>query len=223
VLIDPLVRENRLRQIGTSWEVLETALLRSEAGWRSATPNHSRTAPGQRAYDERLAALREEQKTRYGWENACLLQIELTVDPEHTVGIQTLLGDHNTGNPLAVCPRNKNPRGFNGRLLLTGEHDSGQMSLFAEDELPFPAREDAGLEGYEGMETWVFLVHRAEERGDGRTFWHSELSRPHPPNAQGLITGWYERVTLPTVEIGTVVHPGVDEGPEQIRVPVNDR
>ncbi|MFE3459336.1 hypothetical protein ACFXKD_17475 [Nocardiopsis aegyptia] len=223
MLIDPLARENRLRQIGTSWEVLETALRRSEAGWRSATPNHSRTAPGQRAYDERLAALREEQKIRFGWENACLLQIELTVDPERTVAIQTLLGDHNTGDPLAACPRNKNPRGFNGRLLLTGEHETEQLSLFPDDVLPIPVRDVAELEGYEGLSTWVFLVHRTEHREDGRTFWHSELSRPHPPNDQGLITGWFERITLPTVEIGAVAHPGAEEEPEQIRIPVNDR
>ncbi|GAB2503675.1 hypothetical protein [Nocardiopsis aegyptia] len=223
MLIDPLARENRLRQIGTSWEVLETALRRSEAGWRSATPNHSRTAPGQRAYDERLAALREEQKIRFGWENACLLQIELTVDPERTVAIQTLLGDHNTGDPLAACPRNKNPRGFNGRVLLTGEHETEQLSLFPDDVLPIPVRDVAELEGYEGLSTWVFLVHRTEDREDGRTLWHSELSRPHPPNDQGLITGWFERITLPTVEIGAVAHPGVEEEPEQIRIPVNDR
>ncbi|QUX31148.1 hypothetical protein KGD83_12025 [Nocardiopsis akebiae] len=222
MLIDPHHRDDRLARIATSWTILEKALRRGEEGWRSATPSHGVDAPSQYAHRWRLAALRDEQKLHHGWDNARLLQIELTVDAERTTAIQTLSGDHHTGSPNpAAVPRNRHPRGPKGQRLLTGRGGHEQLALFP--ETPPIRHNEVSLDGCEELEVWVLLVHRVDDSGDGRVFWHSELSRPHPPDARGYITGWHERVPLPALEIGAVALPEGDEEPEGLDVPVNFR
>ncbi|MFD6095535.1 hypothetical protein ACFVWN_00410 [Nocardiopsis flavescens] len=213
-------RDDRLAALGTSWPVMEKALRMSEAGLRRVTASHGRTASGQYAYHERLAALRSEQKVRYGWENVSHLQIDLTVDPAHTVGIQTLSGDSNTGNPEAV-PRSQHPRGPNGRHLLTDESAFEQLSLpgLPEEFLPRPV-EPSDLDG---IRVWVLLTYRKPETDSGPVKWHSELSRPGPPDEQGYLTSWHERILFPALEIGSVVFPEDGEGMEPIDIPVGFR
>lgn len=217
MIVDPAERDDRLARLGTSWPILERVIRAGEAGWRRATPNHGAGSASDYAYRERLAVLREEQKAHFGWENARLLQIELTVNPERTVAIQTLLGDRNTGNPTER-PRNEHPRGENGRLLLNQGGDE-QLELFPVER----ARDSAGevtLSVLEDLQVWTLLVHRVAGPGPQGVIWHSELSRPHPPDERGYIPGWFERVPLPAVAIGAVVFPGEDEGPDGIDIPI---
>ncbi|WP_159942091.1 MULTISPECIES: hypothetical protein [unclassified Nocardiopsis] len=218
---DPSDRDHRLSRLGTSWPVLETAIRRGEAGWRGATPDHGGDAAAQYAYRERLAALRAGQKVHHGWGNARLFQIELTVNPGHTVAFQTLSGDHRTGNPN-LTPRTKTPRGPNGRLLLSGGEEDDQPSLFP-DLLPQPVPDTAELTDPAGLAVWILLVHREAVAQDGSVLWHSELSLPRPPDERGYITGWLDRVTLPPVVFDAVVFPDEEEGPDGIDIPVGAR
>ncbi|MEU0491576.1 hypothetical protein ABZ249_20275 [Nocardiopsis sp. NPDC006139] len=215
-------RDDRLALLGTSWPVMEKALRMSEAGLRRVTESHGRTASGQYAYHERLAALRSEQKVRYGWENVSRFQIDLTVNPERTVGIQTLSGDANTGNPdPTAVPHSQHPRGPNGRHLLTDETAFEQLSLpgLPTEFLPPPA-EPSDLDG---LEVWVFLTYRKQVPESDLVVWHSELSRPCPPDERGYITAWYDRILFPEVTIGSVVFPDEGGGMEPIDVPVDFR
>ncbi|MDE3723320.1 hypothetical protein PWG71_18155 [Nocardiopsis sp. N85] len=213
-------RDDRLALLGTSWPVMEKALRMSEAGLRRVTESHGRTASGQYAYHERLAALRSEQKVRYGWENVSHLQIDLTVNPERTIGFQTLSGDANTGKPDAV-PHSQHPRGPNGRHLLTDETAFEQLSLpgLPEALLPPPA-EPSDLDG---LEVWILLTHRRPVPDSDLVVWHSELSRPRPPDERGYITSWHDRILFPEVTIGSVVFPESGAGMEPIDVPVDFR
>lgn len=219
----PHDRDHHLARLGTSWRVLERAIRRGEAGWREVTKDHGEDAPAQYAYRERLAALRSGQKVHHGWANARLLQIELTIDPEHTIAIQTLTGDHRTGNP-DMAPRTRNPRGPNGRLLLSQGEEEEQPSLFPE-LVPHPAAAPDTAESSDlaGVSVWVLLVHREANAQDGTVFWHSELSLPHPPDERGHITGWYQRITFPPVTFGPVVFPSDEEGPDGIDIQVGAR
>ena len=216
-------RERRLARLGTSWPLLRRVLYRGEEGWRRATDNHGVSAHSQFAYRERLAALREEQKLHHGWEKARLLQIELTVNPEHTVAVQTLTGDRHTGlvNP-GQPPRNRFARGPNGQRLLGGDGHAEQLSLFPDGVLPLSASGEVDLEGYEDLEVWVLLVHRVSDPATGRVLWHSELSRPHPPNKAGYLTRWRERIPLPALEIGAVAHP-TGEGQHELDIQIGLR
>lgn len=209
----------RLAALGTSWQIMDQALRRGEAGRRRATKDHGQMAPGWYAYQERLAGLRAEQKVRHGWENAYHLQIDLTVNPEHTLAFQTLTGDHNTGDPHAT-PRNKYPRGPNGRRILEDGSEADQLLLF-----PVPEAEPAAVEltDLDEVQVWILLTFRREEPSTGRTVWHSELSRPHPPDERGRILGWYDRITLPPLEIDAVDFPEDDEGPHGVDIPIDFR
>lgn len=218
---DPFERDNRLARLGTSWPVLERAIRRGEAGWRSVTKDHGEDASAQYAYRERLAALRAGQKVHHGWDNARLLQIELTVDPERTIAFQTLSGNHHTGNPN-VEPRIKNPRGPNGRLLLSHGEQDDQPSLFPE-LVTRTGPEAVESTELEDVAVWILLVNRESVAQDGTVLWHSELSLPHPPDERGHITGWYERITFPPVTFDVVVHPSDEEGPGGIDIPVDAR
>lgn len=223
MLPDPTTRDRRLDRLGTSWPLLRRVLHRGEEGWRRATDNHGSSAHSQFAYRERLAALREEQKLHHGWDKARLLQIELTVNPEHTVAFQTLTGDRYTGltNPDRP-PRNRFPRGPNGQRLLGTDGEAEQLKLFPDDVLPLPPREEIDLADYENLEVWVLLVHRVGEPDTGRVLWHSELSRPHPPDQAGYLTRWQERIPLPVLEIGAVSHP-TGEGQHELDIQIGPR
>lgn len=223
LLPEPTTRDRRLARLGTSWPLLQRVLQRGETGWRSATDNHGVTARSQYAYQERLAALREEQKLHHGWDKARVLKIELTVNPEHTIAFQTLIGDRYTGlvDPERP-PRNLHPRGPNGQRLLGGDGEAEQLKLFPDDVLPLPTREEIDLTDFENLQVWVLLVHRESEPDTGRVLWHSELSLPHPPDEAGYLTRWQERIPLPVLEIGAVTDP-VGEGQHELDIQIGPR
>lgn len=216
-------RDRHLDRLGTSWSILERAIRRGEAGWRNVTKDHGEDAPAQYAYRERLAALRSGQKVHHGWSNARLLQIELTINPERTIAIQTLTGNHHTGVPDAT-PRTRNPRGPNGRLLLSHGEEHEQPSLFPE-LVPHPAAapDTEELSDLADVMVWILLVHREANGQDGTVLWQSELSLPHPPDTRGHITGWHQRITLPPVTFGPVILPSDEEGPKDIDIQVDVR
>ncbi|NYI96966.1 hypothetical protein HNR12_003243 [Streptomonospora nanhaiensis] len=211
---------SRLAHIGTSWRVLERAIRMGEAGWRQATPNHSAGAAGRFGYEARLSALREGQKSEFGWDNARLMQIDLTVNPERTTAIQTMLGNSATGHP-AETPRNLHPRGPNGQVLLA-QGGGDQLALFDAEPLRAPG-DEVQLDGADHPEVWVLLVNRMTRPGDDTVYWHSELSLPRPTNEQGYITDWIERLPLPVVAAGPVVFPDEGEVPGGLVIPVDFR
>lgn len=219
MLLDHAGRNDRLAELGTSWPALERAIRSGEAGWRVPTKRHGSGAPARYAYHERLAALRLEQKKRFEWESARQHQIELVVNPERTIAIQTMLGDSRTGVPGNPPPRSRYPRGKKGRLLLAQENPEEQLGLFG-----IEAPEEIDLSEAERLDVWVLLVNRIERPdGAGGVIWRSELSKPCPTDERGYITDWFERTPLPVLTIDAVVFPDDDEGPGELDIPINFR
>jgi hypothetical protein len=179
---------SRLSELGLRQEILCEAVQRGHAARASCTPNHPAPFPGIWAWAETVASLRELLRSE-GWTRADSGNLPLTVDPAGRVSLIVSTGDENTGN-LHVSPCTRSSKGPRTENAVTV--NALQMTLFDVRLRP----ED--LDESSGKMTFLLLFHSDAEANEVRC----ELSRPIKMNEVGQVSGWAERIILPTSPLG---------------------
>jgi hypothetical protein len=179
---------SRLSELGLRQETLCEAVQRGQAARASCTANHPAPFPGIWAWAETVASLRELLRPE-GWIRADSGNLPLTVDAAGRVSLIVSTGDENTGNPdVSPCTRSsKGPRTENAVTI-----NALQMTLFDVRLRP----ED--LDESNGRITFLLLFHSDAKANEVRC----ELSRPIKMNEEGQVSGWAERIILPTSPLG---------------------
>ncbi|GAA1959357.1 hypothetical protein [Catenulispora subtropica] len=198
--------DEQLFALGLGKEDLLKAISAGEDARARATPNHPITTAGQLDYQERVFTLREVLFKR-GWKRLDHRGSPLVVNPDRTIAIGVLLGDHRTGLPGRPDPRPVRPQGAAKAELI----DRNNMSPLFPLSVVMPDSDQAHLEDDElaGLQTWYLLTHRYTGKKNGVIGVRSELSLPVNIGPQEKIDTWLRRILLPTMEWEIVVdYPG---------------
>ncbi len=199
---------SRLAELGVRAEVLIEAVQRGQAARASCTPNHPAPFAGIYAWAETVASLRELLRTE-GWTREDSGNLPLTVNRAKRVSLIVSTGDENTGTSVSPCTRSsKGPRTESAVTI-----NALQMTLFDVRLRP----ED--LDESNGKMTFLLLFHFDINASEVRC----ELSRPVEMNGEGQVSGWAERIILPTSPLGGNASRVPNDVPETPPVVVNIR
>lgn len=175
--------EHRLQQMGLSIPMFHDVLLQAYNARVMQTENSPPAAPGFVMWAEMYKAQRERLCVR-GWRKVDRNNISRTMAPDDSFGIINCTGDKATGQPHAT-PTPKRTRGEYSIELLRS-----QLSLF-------PSNDTKGRDSPTTPMLWICLF-----RVQGGTIF-CELSRPAAITDEGVVTLWYERILLPTIQPGS--------------------
>lgn len=205
----------QLAALGLKAEYLYDALRADEAERRSSTPLEPVNAAGTRGYFARVRTFREATLLNEGWIPKTRKGLELTVNPEKTIGIAVALGDENTGRPGYPQPRTRRAAGQvkTDLMLLNAQ------PLFELPESDPDVPQELDDDEYARMKLLIFLSYR-EVRKD-KVLIHSELSRPQNWDGSGRIDFWDYRITMPVLELNNVIEY-TEEGPDDYNVDVEE-
>lgn len=211
--------EDRLAALGLRSEYLYHAIQADEQDRRLVTENNPVQAGGTRGYFSRVRGLREVLIPREGWKRANLNGLPLVINPDRTIAIDVLLGDHKTGWVGPYHPRSHRPVG-NGKARLIAQNPA-VIPLFS---VPVPP-DTADLEGEDlsDLATWSFITNRRVYQD--KVVVSSELSLPCSVGKDGRVDGYSQRIPLPPREFASVIPyiPGQDDGPGEYEVNVDER
>lgn len=186
VVSDAVAVDLRLLELGTSRDLLTSAILAGELQRRLCTEHDPPAAAGFFAWARTVRALRDLHAERHGWFGDDTGMISTAVNPERTMAIMVATGDSDTGRATGRHPQTKYPKGIG---TITAVERNGQMDLFG--MLAGGAAElDPEFVEASGPLTWMLLVH-----SDRSGVW-AELSRPNGIGESGHVSGWSERILL---------------------------
>ena len=189
--------ERRVSQLGLTIDVLLDAIRAGFLGRSTCTELDPPTYPGQTMWAHTVRRLRQ-RTAPIGWkpDNAGNYCVALSAD--ETIAIAVATGDGNTGRPDAD-PSTNSPKGPRTADAVA----TNQLLL----DLRFPGEDSSNSVTEDAQrETWLLLVHldRSEVR--------AELSLPSGLDEQERVTGWSERIILPSI----------DFDPERVDVPLDN-
>jgi hypothetical protein len=193
---DPFKREQQLRQLGVSEQILQTALDAGDQAALRCTPNHPKMAPGMYRFNETVASLGE-QLSKDGWTREDYKGFATVVRPNARVAIAVASGDDGTGN-LYDDVTTRSPKG-----IATFEAISENLLLPLDDRYVADNERIATRAGQADLENSTityFLLH--DRRGGIR---YSELSRPMSINQKGYAEKWGPRIPLKAQALDPVV------------------
>lgn len=210
--------EDQLASMGLRSEYLYHAIEADEQERRLVTANDPPEAGGMRGYYIRVRTIREDLILREGWKRASLNGLPLVVNPDRTIAIGVLLGDHKTGWPGNYHPRSARPVG-NSKAKLIAQNPT-TLTLF-----PVPVPPDtADLESADlaKLTTWYLITYRRVFRD--KVVVASELSLPCNVDEAGRVDKYTRRIPLPEREFAAVIPyiPGQDDGPGEYDVNVDE-
>lgn len=172
--------EARLQSLGvpSSSTVLDALAIGSSA-FRSCNQHHPRSYPGTRMWAETFEAMAF-SLIPLGWTLERVLNVEMLVNPQASDSIIVTAGDLACGH-RDVFPQVKYERGevISGMI-------NGPTPSFFNVSAAMPPR----------TRVW-FLLHRVRT-----VMVDAELSSPRGIDAAGLVTGWSERILLPSSPSG---------------------
>lgn len=173
----PMVRSEsfdvdyRLSQLGMTRSWIWMAMDRGAVDHRLAPPFGLDGNASYRAADRALSELCLEP-LEAGWRRDSFLRIPVAMNRQQTIAVGVTSGDHNTGVLSDDDPRTVTLKGPATRLI--------------SDQLDFSKRPD----DINGVDYWVALGYWTEDE------MRCELSRPLPPDEDGRISGWAERILV---------------------------
>lgn len=204
---DPPDVEARLAEIGgLTVTILHEAAIQGEIGRASCTANHPRLAGGFNAWADSTRSLRD-QLLPLGWSKSDEGGYALTITPDGQQAVVVASGDEHTGS-LYFQPKTRSPKGPRTQEVVA--QNAVQLSLFGEDEIPWPTIAIEPTSGTVAL-TWLLLIHRTDEG------LRIELSLPDLIGDDGRPERWPERIILPSIDFtngpsGIPNYP--DDGPE---------
>ena len=188
----------QLAALNLRLEYFHDALRAGEQARRLVTKNDPKNAAGTVDYFQRVRVLRHGLITRANWARADLDGLPLVVNPDLTMAIGVLLGDHKTGWLGAHHPRSKRPVGEK-KIKLVAQNQ--QLAL-----IPRPAAADeVDLETADlsNVHTWFLITHR-RVKGDRVTV-SSELSEPEGTGDDAYVERYVRRIPFPNLEFKGVI------------------
>jgi hypothetical protein len=205
LLSSPGDPESQLAAFGLKMEYFYDALRAGEQARRLITRNHPSNAAGTEDYFNRVFVLRERLIELVHWARGELDGLPLVVNPDRTMAIGVLLGDHQTGWPGPYHPRSKRPVG-EAKVGLVAQNGQQEV-LFRR---PLIANEvDLEAEDLFRLKTWFFVTRRRPLM-DGVVVVSSELSLPSETSKTGYVDKWARRIPFPDLRFENVT-PNVDD------------
>jgi hypothetical protein len=195
--VDVFDVKRRLKSLGLTIDILLDSVRAGFTGRSNCSELDPPMYPGQTMWAHTLRRLRQ-GTAPIGWKSDNASNYCVALSPDELIAIAVATGDANTGRPDAV-PSTNSPKG-----PCTAEAVAVNQLVL---DLRLPG-EDARSQPIDRRQrqTWLLLVHldRAEVR--------AELSLPLSLDDQDRVTGWRERIILPSV----------DFDPDQIQLPTED-
>lgn len=210
--------EQQLASLGLQAEYFTNALYAGEQARRLVTKNDPNNAAGTVDYFRRVRTIREGLIAAVAWSRLDFEGLPLVVNPDLTMAIGVLNGDHQTGWVGAYHPRNKRPLGEK-KIKLVAQNQ--QLAM-----IPRPAvQEEVDVEAADlsKVRTWFFLTNR-RVRG-GQVIVSSELSEAAEISKENYVTRWARRIPFPDVTFEGVIPyvGGDDEGSDEYEVAVEEK
>lgn len=191
--------EKALAKLGVPLVVLLEA---GQAGYLaniSRTANDAPSAPGYYQWNECLRSLRENMSAK-GFLRSNTGNWPTTVHPQYLLALAVSSANVNTGNPNTQ-PMTKTAKG--PRTVKAVSINASQLWLPGYE--PLEAKENSDYP------TWFLLYHVDEAKGEIRL----ELSLPVSMNEDGHVSGWRERIILPSISLSPkMAMPEPDFGPD---------
>ncbi len=208
---DSIAIARRLRELGLSADVLLNAVTASYQAWSNCTELDPRMYPGLTMWAMAIRHLRMGLLPQ--WKANDEGNFPLTVSPDGSVAISVATADEATGI-VGQTPATQSSKG--PRTMEAVAANNAQLGF----ELTFPdgwmpPMYDATKFG--DCATWLLLIHR------GETVVRSELSHPLGFDEYKRVSGWKERIILPTIDIAPLRDVETDDLQQEIEVPVQRR
>jgi hypothetical protein len=212
---DPAEVERRMKEMGMPMDVALTALRRGQNARDFCTAAHPRTFPGNNAWAETNAGIREAQGAK-GWTLDDEDNIPKVISPDKSIVITALSGNERTGLRDRERPAStRHPRREAGmRIVLRNM----QLELLEESQPPHKSGANDGKPVAFGP-TWFLLYYRDKD------IIRSELSLAVEVSNTGVLKKWSERLILPEINM-LDGNPQKDTGTETLKevdVPVERR
>ena len=197
LFVDVFAVEHRLKALGLTTEILLDAVRAGLDGRIGCTELDPPMFPGQTMWAHTLRRLRQ-RTALHRWTpnndgNYCV-----ALSPDESVAVAVSTGNENTGRSNAT-PTTKSRKGPRTAEVVAANQLLLDLRIPGED--PFSVDSNLGQ-----RETWMLLIHMDREEV------RSELSLPLDIDQFDFVTGWRERIILPTI----------DFNPEQVVLPVDD-
>jgi hypothetical protein len=206
----------QLAALGLRLEHFHDALRAGEQARRLITWNDPISAAGTDDYFRRVRVLRERLITEVKWERADLDGLPLVINPQRTMAIGVLLGDHKTGWVGPYHPRSRRPVGEK-KVKLVAQNQ--QLTL-----IPRPVMaEEVDIESADltNVRTWFFLTYR-RVKGSSVTV-SSELSQPSETGLDSYVKHWVRRIPFPDLTFEGVIPYQSDETHGGYEVAVDEK
>jgi hypothetical protein len=208
---EPIGVARRLRELGLTADVLLNAVAASYQAWSNCTDLDPKMYPGITMWATAVRHLRMGLLPR--WKANDEGNFPLTVSPDGSVAISVATADEATGfaDKTPATQSSKGPRTMEAVAA-----NNAQMGF----ELTFPdgwipPMYDAAKFG--DCATWLLLIHRDE------TVVRAELSHPLSFDEYKRVSGWKERIILPTIDLTPLRDVETDDQQQMIEVPVQRR
>jgi len=209
----------QLAALGLRVEYFHDALRAGEQARRLVTKNDPKNAAGTVDYFQRVRVLREGLITKANWARADLDGLPLVANPDLTMAIGVLLGDHKTGWLGPYHPRSRRPVGEK-KIKLVAQNQ--QLAL-----IPRPAvADEVDLETADlsNVHTWFLITYRRIK--EDRVIVSSELSEPEETGLDAYVKRYIRRIPLPDLDFKGVTPyrgNGSDGGSTEFEVAVDEK
>lgn len=187
----------RLRLLGLTVEMLQRSIEVGDSKRRLVSqPVYPSTYPGVAMWAETLAAFRRQcLKLQDDWGIGATDNYATVYSTKRSIAIAVVAGDAAVGKETLRDPRLTRKKG----KKTTQRVQRNAQQIYIQGEL-FPASEP-DLPPDEACRTWFLIIHPTKKEV------RVELSCPLSMSEDGIVSGWQERILLPSVPISGAVAP----------------
>lgn len=206
---EPLAVARRLRELGLTLDVLLNAVTAAYQACSTCTELDPRMYPGLTMWAVAIRHLRAGLLPR--WQAKDDGNFSITVSPDDQVAIAVATGDDGTGiaERIATTQSSKGPRTM--EAVAANNKQMGFELTFPDGWIP-PLYDPAK---FGDCATWILLIHRDD------TAVRAELSHPLGIDENKRVSGWRERILLPSIDTGPLVDVEIEDREVPVDVPVH--
>jgi hypothetical protein len=190
---------SRLRELGLTIQMLQRSIEVGDNKRRLVSlPVYPATYPGVTMWAETLAELRRQLlKIRDGWEIGTTSNYATVYSTRRTLAIAVVAGDSAVGRDNIRDPRLTRKKG----IKTTQRIERNARQFYIQGELFTIAEVVRTLPPDEACKTWFLMIHPTQSEV------RIELSCPLSIDEEGIVSGWQERILLPSVPIAGAIAP----------------